>query len=185
MSITTPLISLEEFLQLPETEPVSEYVNGEISPKTMPKSKHSRLQIKICNAVNTITEAEKIAYAFPELRCSFASRSIVPDVAVFRWEQIEFDQRGEPLDDVYTPPDWIIEILPPEQSPNRVIEKILHCLRYGCQGGWLLDPSDRSILVFTPNQIPQVWVGSDRLPVPVFMPLELTTDQIFNWLKMQ
>jgi Uma2 family endonuclease len=185
MSITTPLISLEEFLQLPETEPVSEYINGEMIPKTMPKSKHSRLQIKICNAINAVTEAEKIAYAFPELRCSFAGRSIVSDVAVFRWEQIEFDQNGEPLDDVYTPPDWIMEILSPEQSPNRVIEKILHCLKSGCQGGWLLDPSDRSILIFTPNQSPQVWVGSDRLPVPPFLPLELTTVQIFDWLKMQ
>lgn len=71
MSITTSLSSLEEFLQLPETEPASEYINGEINQKIMPKSKHSRLQIKICNAINAVTEAEKIAYAFPELRCNF------------------------------------------------------------------------------------------------------------------
>ncbi len=185
MSIITTLISLEEFLQKPETEPASEYINGEISQKIMPKSKHSRLQIKICNAINAVTEAEKIAYAFPELRCNFGGRSIVPDVVIFRWEQIKFDQNGEPLDDVYLPPDWMMEILSPEQSPNRVIEKILHCLHHGCQGGWLLDSSDRSILIFTPNQAPYLCVGSERPLLPAFISLELTTDQIFNWLKMQ
>jgi hypothetical protein len=58
----------------------------------MPKSKHSRLQIKIYDAINAVTEAEKIAYAFPELRCSFGGRSIVPDIVVLRRGQIEFDR---------------------------------------------------------------------------------------------
>ncbi len=185
MSITTPLISLEEFLQLPETKPASEYINGEVNQKPMPKSKHSRLQIKICNAINGVTEGERIAYAFPELRCNFGGRSIVPDIAVLRWEQIEFDRGGEPVDDVYVAPDWMIEILSPEQRANRVIEKILYSLNYGCQVGWLLDTSDRSILTFTPNQAPQLWVGGDRPLLPAFISLELATDQIFNWLKMQ
>jgi len=185
MSLSTQIISLAEFLQLPETEPASEYINGEISQKLMPKSKHSRLQIKLCNAINGVIEAAKIAYAFPELRCNFAGRSIVPAIAVLRWERMEFDRAGEPMDDIYVAPDWIIEILSPEQRPNRVIEKILHCLNHGCQVGWLLDPSDRSILTFTPNQSPQLWVGGDRPLIPAFIPLELTTDQVFDWLKMQ
>ncbi len=36
--------SLEEFLQLPETKPASEYIDGQIVQKPMPKSRHSRLQ---------------------------------------------------------------------------------------------------------------------------------------------
>jgi len=32
----TNLISLKEFLELPETKPASEYSNGQISQKTMP-----------------------------------------------------------------------------------------------------------------------------------------------------
>ncbi|MBC1270530.1 Uma2 family endonuclease, partial [Trichormus variabilis FSR] len=41
--IKTPTrrISLEEFLQLPETKPVSEYIDGEIIQKPMPQGKHS------------------------------------------------------------------------------------------------------------------------------------------------
>ena len=51
--------------------------------------KHSCLRLKICNTINAVTEAAKIAYVFPELRCSFGTRSIVPDIAVFYWSNAE------------------------------------------------------------------------------------------------
>ncbi|MEA5471725.1 Uma2 family endonuclease [Spirulina sp. 06S082] len=43
---------LEQFLTLPETKPASEYIEGEIVQKPMPKGKHSRLQLKLCNCIN-------------------------------------------------------------------------------------------------------------------------------------
>lgn len=184
MTIASAL-SLEEFLQLPETKPASEYIAGKIIQKPMPKSKHSRLQLRLCNAINEVAESPKIAYAFPELRCTFGDRSIVPDIAVLFWEQIVFDANGEPVDDVRIAPAWTIEILSPEQSSNRVTGNILYCIQNGCQLGWLLDPSDRSTLVFLPNQQPQLCTGSDRLPIPNSIPLNLTAEQVFNWLKMQ
>ncbi len=184
MTTTTQPVTLEEFLQLPETKPASEYNSGQVFQKPMPNSRHSRLQIKACNAINDVTEKEKIAYAFPELRCTFGNRSIVPDVAVLFWQSIEFDPDGEPIDDVKIAPDWTIEILSPEQSSNRVAGNILYCLQHGCQLGWLLDPDDRSILVFLPYQAPELCTESDRIPVPDNIPLHLTTDQVFAWLKM-
>lgn len=98
MSIATDRLTLEEFLKRPETKPASEYIEGEIIQKPMPKTKHSRLQLRTCNAINQVTENSKIAYAFPELRCTFDGRSIVPDIAVLLWEQIQFDESGEPFD---------------------------------------------------------------------------------------
>lgn len=68
-------ITLEEFLQLPETEPASEFINGHVYQKPMPQGKHSRLQIKLCNAVNQVAEEQQTALAFPELRCTFGGRS--------------------------------------------------------------------------------------------------------------
>lgn len=184
MTIATQF-SLEEFLQLPETKPASEYIEGKIIQKPIPKSKHSRLQLRICNAINEITESSKIAYAFPELRCTFGDCSVVPDIAVLLWEQIDFDADGEPVNDVRIAPAWTIEILSPEQKANRVTGNILYCLQHGCQLGWLIDPDDRSILVFLPNQQPQLCMGSDLLPVPERISLDLNAEQVFNWLKMQ
>ncbi len=81
-------------------------------------------------------------------------------------------------------PNWTIEILSPEQSSNRVIGNILYCLQHGCQLGWLIDPADRSILVFRPGQQPELLQGSDRLSVLEDIHLELTVDRIFACLVM-
>ncbi|MBE9125853.1 MULTISPECIES: Uma2 family endonuclease [unclassified Coleofasciculus] len=177
-------LTLEEFLELPEIKPASEYINGKIIQKPMPKARHSRLQSKLTNAINEVTEERRVAYAFPELRCTFGGRSIVPDVAVLRWNHIKFDENGEPSDDVLISPDWTIEILSPDQSSNRVTGNILHCLTYGCQLGWLLDPDDRSIVVFQPKQQPELCQEDDNLIVLDGLELNLTVEQVFNWLKM-
>jgi Uma2 family endonuclease len=166
MTTTTQFFTLEEFLQLPETKPASEYIEGQIFQKPMPKSKHSLLQLQACNAVNDVTAKAKIAYALPELRCTFGGRSIVPDVVVRLWQNIEFDENGEPVNDVKVAPDWAIEILSPDQNSNRVIGNILHCLQHAC------------------HQAPVLCTESDRIPVPDNIPLHLTTDQVFAWLKM-
>ncbi|MBD2144432.1 MULTISPECIES: Uma2 family endonuclease [Sphaerospermopsis] len=185
MTVTKSLsLTLEQFLKLPETKPPSEYINGEIIQKPMPKTRHSRLQSKIINTVNQITEANKIAYAFPELRCTFAGRSIIPDIAIIRWENIAFDDNGEPVDDVVIAPDWTIEILSPEQSSNRVTGNILHCIKYGCQLGWLIDPDDRSILMFQPQKEPELKYAKDDLIILTGVELNLTVEEVFGWLKM-
>ncbi|MEP0870894.1 Uma2 family endonuclease [Trichocoleus desertorum AS-A10] len=185
MTVAKPTsITLEEFLVLPETNPASQYIDGEIIQKPMPKTRHSRLQGKLTDAINRVTEELRIAYAFPELRCTFAGRSIVPDIAVLRWEQIKFDENGEPVDDVLVAPAWTIEVLSPEQSSNRVTGNILHCLKQGCELGWLVDPGDRSILVFLPNQQPELHHGHDALTVLDGIELQLTAEQVFSWLKM-
>jgi Uma2 family endonuclease len=185
MTIASQRLSLEEFLELPETKPASEYIAGEMIQKPMPKTRHSRLQGGFVRYINETTEDPRIAYAFPELRCTVGGRSIVPDIAVLFWDHIEFDEAGEPVDDVKHAPDWTIEILSPNQSSNRVSANILHCIEHGCRLGWLVDPGDRSILVYLPKQQPKFCEGSDPLPIPEGIPIELTADQVFGWLKMK
>lgn len=178
-------LTLKEFLALPETKPASEYVDGEIIQKPVPKTRHSRLQGKFIDAINQVAEAEQVAYAFPELRCTFGDRSIVPDIAVLYWHQIPLDDQGEPLDDILAAPAWTIEILSPDQRSNRVTGNILHCLKHGCQLGWLIDPEDRSVIVFQPQQQPEFFHRSDRLIVLQGIELTLTVEQVFGWLKMK
>ena len=177
-------ISLDEFLQLPETKPYCEYINGKIIQKPMPKGRHSRLQGKLCSIINEASETKKIAYAFPELRCTFGRRSIIPDIAIFLWKNIVFTPEGEVADNFNLHPDWTIEILFPEQKPNKVIGNILHCLSSGTQLGWFIDPDDNSILVFRSRQQPQLLQGKDSLPVLESIELNLTASQVFSWLNM-
>ena len=111
-------IALEDFLCLPETKPASEYIDGQIIQKTMPKGKHSTLQIEFATVINTATKPKRIARAFPELRCTFDGSSIVPDIAVFMWERIPTDENGELANVFPLAPDWTIEILSPNQPPG-------------------------------------------------------------------
>lgn len=151
----------------------------------MPQAQHSRLQFKLCEAINRVGEDREIACAFPELRCTFGDRSLVPDISILRWERIPMTPEGTLINQFNSFPDWTIEILSPDQSSNRVAANILHCLKYGSQLGWLLDPRDASILVFRPQQEPVIFSQSDRLPVLTGLELEINVRQICAWLNMK
>lgn len=108
----------------------------------------------------------------------------MPDASVFRWERIPFEADGEVSNTFEIYPDWTVEILSPEQKATKVISNILYCIKYGTQLGWLIDPDERLVLAFLPGQEPLVLTGSERLPMPNFLTLDLTVDQIFGWLKV-
>jgi Uma2 family endonuclease len=182
-TIQPKVLTLEDFLALPETKPASEFVAGLIEQKPMPQGKHSRLQLKICNLINDVAEAPKIAMALPELRCTFGERSIVPDVAVFSWDRIPFEPSGDIGNSFQMSPDWIIEILSPDQRDSKVIRNILHGLKYGTSLGWLVYPEERAILAFPAGQSPIELVGIDRLPVLSQLDLTITVDDVFRLLR--
>jgi Uma2 family endonuclease len=75
---STKTLTLEEFLKLPETKPASEYINGKVVQKPMPQGKHSKIRGELVSAINAVAKTQRIAKAFPELRCTFGGRSIVP-----------------------------------------------------------------------------------------------------------
>jgi Uma2 family endonuclease len=181
----TRQITLEEFLDLPDTKPASEYIDGEIIQKPMPQGQHSVIQKKLLLTIDPILSEPSIAQAFPELRCTFGGRSIVPDVAIFEEAKIPYDENGE-IENIFSiPPDWTIEILSPEQSTTKVLKNINHCLAYGTQMGWLIDPTDRSIFIIGTNQTFQmIDEPTTMLPVPAFAKsIELTVEQLFSWIK--
>jgi Uma2 family endonuclease len=181
-----PKLSLADFLNLPETKPASEYINGQIYQKPMPKGKHSRLQIRLATQINHVGEPERIASAFPELRCTFGGRSIVPDITVFSWQRIPVDANSEIENDFEIYPDWTIEILSPEQSPTRVIDNILFCLDRGTELGWLIDPQEKLVMIFKPGKQPEIKQDGDMLPVLSFLEstLQLSAQDVFSWLML-
>lgn len=132
------LLSLEAFLELPETKPASEYLHGRIEQKPMPQGKHSTLQ-ELITLINQRSKPEKLAYALPKLRCSFAGHSIVPDIAVFEWQRIPLDKNGEIVNKISIAPDWMIEILS-RQSSIKSISKLSFALQNNTQLGWLISP---------------------------------------------
>ncbi|MBR8828238.1 MAG: Uma2 family endonuclease [Gomphosphaeria aponina SAG 52.96 = DSM 107014] len=180
---TIPKLTLEDFLKLPETKPASEYFNGEIDQKPMPQGEHSILQTRLSRAINQICEAQKVALALTELRCTFGGRSIVPDLAVFEWSRIPKTEKGRIANGFTIHPDWIIEILSPEQSANKVMKKIIFCINQGTQLGWLIDSEDESVMIFQPNKFPEIKSAGEILTgLEIMGDWQLSVDEMFSWL---
>lgn len=177
-------LTLVEFLQLPETKPANEYIDGHIIQKPMPQGKHSAIQGELVPAINGVVKSKRVARAFPELRCTFGGRSTVPDIAVFLWNRIPRDEIGEVANTFSDAPDWTIEILSPDQSQTKVTKNILHCLKHGTQIGWLIDPDEQTVFIYRPKQEPEVLdVPDEVIPMPSFASdLQLTIKDLFAWL---
>ncbi|RCJ24793.1 hypothetical protein A6770_03820 [Nostoc minutum NIES-26] len=179
-------LSFEDFFKLPETKPASEYIDGKIYQKPMPQGKHSRIRTELSSAINNLSEYQRKALALIELRCTFDASSLVPDIAVFDWSRIPVDDNEEIANRFEIYPDWIIEILSPDQFANRVINKIIFCLKQGTKLGWLIDPDDKSVMVFQPNQLPEVKYDQDKLLVlDVLADWQVSPADIFSWLKIE
>jgi Uma2 family endonuclease len=181
---TQAAVTLADFLALPETKPASEFIDGAIVQKPMPQGKHSAVRSELVPTIDRPLKAQKLARAFPELRCSFGDCSIVPDVVVFKTDRIPRDPDGTVANDFEIAPDWTIEILSPDQSQTKVVKNIVYCLQHGTTLGWLIDPEDRTVFIYHPNGTMEIFDEPEaRLPVPDFaQSVELTVGDVFGWL---
>jgi Uma2 family endonuclease len=183
--VQTPIkpLTLDEFLKLPETKPASEFIDGQIMQKPMPQGKHSTIQSDLGGEINRVLKPQRIARAYPELRCTFGGRSTVPDISAFIWQRIPRDEKGEVANTFTIAPDWTIEILSPGQSQTKVVRNILHCLANGTQMGWSIDPEEELVFVyFADRTVAFFEEPGDRIPVPNFA-FNLSVGQLFSWLS--
>lgn len=186
VQVPSKSLTLEEFLRLPETKPASEYIEGQITQKPMPQGKHSRVQGELLAAINAVVKRERVACAFPELRCTFGGRSTVPNIAVFTWNRIPCDDSGEVANTFLLAPDWTIEILSPDQSHTRVTKNIVHGLQHGTSMGWLIDPDEKTVFVYRPKQEIEIYDAANEVLLgPDFASgLQLSVKNLFAWLKI-
>lgn len=178
-------LTLEAFLELPETEPPQEYLNGQIIPKPIPKGKRQIIQEELIAVINQIVKAKHIACAFPGRRCTFGDCSTIPDIAILIESRIPYDDHGEIANTLPLAPDWTIEILSGNQSQTNVIKKILHSLKQGSEMGWLINPNEYSVFIFHGQQTIDVFDEPEAmLPMPSFASaVYLTVKELFAWLS--
>jgi len=176
-------LTLEEFLTLPPTEPESEYIKGKIYQKPMPQIEHSVIQLELASKINQVARPNKLAYAFPELRCTFGGDAIAPDIVVLEWAKIPQSEDGKPQGKIDYAPDWIIEILSPDQSPSRLINKIYTCINHGTKLGWLIDPARERVMIFQGDSIPEQRTAQDQLlALEILDNWQLSAADLFSWL---
>ena len=126
MAVTVTKLSLAEFLALPETEPASELIDGEVVQKPMPTFEHGFIQSALSFVLNLFLRSEPIGF-----------------IGTARLRQTG---PGQPFRGA---PDLAVEILSPDDRPDRVAAKVAFYLLHGVRLVWLIDPETRTVTVLT------------------------------------
>ena len=185
MAIPHRKLTLQEFLELPETKPALEYIDGVVTQKVSPQGLHSTGQYRFAERINRFAEPRRLAFAFPELREVFEGSSAVPDISVFRWDRIPRDERGRAQDRFTVPPDIAIEIASPGQTVRALIARCGWYVERGVLISVLVRNSNESVTIIRPGQPDQVLRGIDRIDLnPVLPGVELTVQELFDSLRL-
>jgi Uma2 family endonuclease len=175
---TTTKLTLDEFLCRPETKPASEYVDGEVIQKPMPKRKHAFLQIFLGRLLDEFLEATDLGRAGTEWRCVFGpagrERAYVPDIMLVLRDRLTED-------DIYLgPPDLAVDILSPGQPAGEFADKLLFYLMNGVRVVWVIDPERRTIAVYRPGREPARLTREDMLDGDDLLPgFSVPVERIF------
>jgi len=179
------ILTLEEFLRLPgiDDHPYGEFVDGRIEEKVAPQKKHSAVQKQLVRHLDDFAVPRSLGESFPELRCTFAGRSIVPDVVFLLRDHIGTDESGDLINETFLPPDIHVEVASPDQPIRKNRDKLKFSTANGCPLGWLIDPERKTVEVHRAGR------SREELPVdgvlegePVLPGYHLPVAELSGWL---
>lgn len=151
---TTRAITFEEFLALPETEPPSEYICGEVVPKSMPTAIHAQVVSALNILLGIYLLRTHLGTVWSDSRHARRSeqRVYLPDLAVMLHASGPLKDINWNRGAVERVPDIAIEVLSPDDRPGRVAEKVNFYLRAGVSLVWVIDPDERVLDAFTAGE---------------------------------
>ena len=131
---TAELVSIEEYLHS-GFQPDREYVDGEIQERNLGEKDHSGVQKRVIGFFLRLEGTTELR-VWPEQRVQVKPTHFrVPDVCV---------TIREPEEQVFTePPYIIIEILSPEDTVTKLMERVRDYEDLGVRNIWIVDPSAR------------------------------------------
>ncbi|MBI2760878.1 MAG: Uma2 family endonuclease [Chloroflexi bacterium] len=184
---TAQKLTLEQFLAMPETEPASEFVCGEVVQKPMPDLPHSRLQSYLWSLLDRFLEQTGQGIVEIELRCVFGPpgerHGYVPDLVYISNDRVPDDDTRE-LRPFEGAPDIAIEVLSPDQHAGEFADKLQFYLMYGVRLVWVLDPDRETVRIYAPGRRSVLLLGDDVLDGDVVLPgFSVRLTQLFSRLR--
>lgn len=152
MTTQTSLMTLDEFLRLPETKPYTELINGVPEQKPVGKQPHSIAQVNLAVLLRlhratsdgrTLTEQ---GFRFPR---TTLGNLRVPDVCFYL--EVHRPDPGEDYPDL--PPDLAAEVRSKGQSLLRLRDRLAFLRERGTRCTLLIDPETRTVEVHDGERI--------------------------------
>jgi len=168
--VTRTRLTVDEFLALPETEPPSELIGGEVVQKVSPTWNHGRIVATLIYLLETSLRATKEAELVTEARHAARAEDTVylPDINVTLRGRLPKDPAIFARGAMEVAPDLAIEVLSPDDRPGYVLERIEFYLRVGVRLVWIVDPDRETVTVCRPGaaqSIHRTPESLDALPV--------------------
>lgn len=176
-------LTLDQFLQMDETKPASEYACGEAFQKPMPDVPHSAIQIFIGALLVPFLAKTGFGRAFTELRCIFGppgrERTYVPDITYVARDRLPAERH------LHVAPDLAIEILSPDQHMAHFLDKIQFYLLYGVRLVWVIDPATATVTMQVPGEEARILSSGDTLDGADVLPgFSVAIDEIFAQMQV-
>lgn len=179
-SQTSPKMTLEQFLSLPENDESYELIDGEAIKKMSPKFFHSSLTTAFwveisgwCNERGRVM----VEWSVILLKRRGKDWVPVPDLLYVSYDRLAADWREDAPCPVL--PELVIEIVSPDQTFNQLAQKATDYLSSGVERVWVVYSPMRSITVFYRDRPPETYQGDRILTDELFPDLAVTSEQFF------
>jgi Uma2 family endonuclease len=137
-------ITAEEFLQMPESQTLTELINGEMIVAPAPELGHQDIVLETAMFVKALARTGKVYVAPVDVH--FDDGNVVqPDVLWLSPESTCFPVEGKRL---VGAPDLIVEVLSPSTALRDKGVKFRLYEQYGVREYWMIDPSARYVEVW-------------------------------------
>ncbi|MEO9254890.1 MAG: Uma2 family endonuclease [Tepidiformaceae bacterium] len=183
--VTKTRVSLEEFLAMPETEPPSELIDGEVVQKISPNFYHGTLTSELITQFKIYLRQTREGVVVNEVRhvVRAEERVFLPDINVTLAGRIPKDRASRLQGPLALTPDFAIEVISPGDNPGRLFERADFYMRTGTSLLWFVDPETESITVYRPGQAPTIHRAGDTIDAhPVLRDFHLDVAGLFATL---
>jgi len=168
-------MTLEEFLALPDP-PSGHYElhRGELVLVPPPKKQHTRRQKQIERLVEPPTLEFGVVFTempflpAPDYECWVADVALT---AHKRWDAIEDYLAGAP--------DFMVEVLSPSQSANKLFDKERVCLENGCREFWVVNEKLKEVKVTTADFTTRTYRLDESIPLTFLPGVSIAVADIF------
>ena len=164
MSAHTALLSVEEFLKLPEPrEGHIELHHGEVVVMPPPKRGHQRIQDRVMMLLKRLVGNTRVVQMEMAFRPTPEHEVWQADVAC-----VSVERDTATGDDEYLmgSPELVVEVLSPSNTMDEILERQEMCLGNGCVSFWTVDPKRQIVMVTTPDRRTVVFDRQSSVPLP-------------------
>jgi len=168
-------VTVDELEQMSLPYPAELY-NGKVVPK-MANLEHGLIQANLIGELRAYLKRKPVGYVATDtnfrLWIDRPKESRIPDVCFISKDRLPKDLRRFPD----MAPDLAVEVVSPDDSFAKMMDKVDAYLQQGARIVWLVFPNTREVLVCTPEEKRSV---RDVLTAPDLLPdFELRIEEIF------